>query len=142
MRAMDRRTLLSALALGAAVAPVAVPMTAHAADKGDEKKKGGGLTFIQIKTLAATIVRRQGGRGVVTVETGLDIPDAALRERAELSMPRIRSAYNGLLQQYVGGLPPGNPVNADYLAQALQRQTDTVLGKRGARLLIGSILMN
>lgn len=135
---MDRRQLLAVLATGAAAAPA----VAFSADKGDEKKKGGGFTFIQIKTLAATITRRQGGRGVVTVETGLDIPDNALRERAELSMPRIRAAYNALLLQYVGGLPPGTPVNADYLAQALQRQTDTVLGKRGARLLIGSILMN
>jgi flagellar basal body-associated protein FliL len=135
---MDRRQLLAVFALGAAAAPAA----AQASAKKDEKKKGGGLSFIQIQTLAATINRRQGGRGVVTVETGLDISDAALRERAELSMPRLRSAFNGLLQQYVAGLSPGAPVNADYLAQALQRQTDTTLGKRGARLLIGSILMN
>ena len=135
---MDRRQLLALIATGAAAAPAA----ALASSKEGEKKKGGGITFIQIQTLAATITRRSGVRGVVTVETGVDVPDAALRERAEKSIPRLRSAYNGLLQQYVAGLSPGSPVNADYLAQALQRQTDTVLGKRGARLLIGSILMN
>lgn len=135
---MDRRQLLAGLAIGAAAAPAA----AHASAKKDEKKKGGGLTFIQIQTLTATIIRRGGARGVVTVETGVDVPDAALRDRAEKSMPRLRSAFNGLLQQYVSGLSPGAPVNADYLSMQLQRQTDTVLGKRGAKLLLGSILMN
>ena len=135
---MDRRQLLAGLALGTTAAPAA----AHASAKKDEKKKGGGLSFIQIQTLTATIIRRGGGRGVVTVETGVDIADEALFERAEKSMPRLRSAFNGLLQQYVSGLSPGAPVNADYLSTALQRQTDTVLGKRGAKLLLGSILMN
>ena len=136
---MLRRSLLAALVL----APLA-PATAHAAGGGkkDEKKKGGGLTFSQIPTLTATIIRRAGGRGVVTVESGVDVPDANLRDRAEKSLPRLRSAYNGFLQAYVAGLSPGSPINADYLARELQRQTDTVLGKRGARLLLGSILMN
>jgi flagellar basal body-associated protein FliL len=137
---MDRRQLIALIAVGAAAAPASALAAAGA--KKDEKKKGGGLSFIQIPTLTATILRRGGGRGVVTVESGVDIADAALRDRAEKSMPRLRSAFNGLLQQYVSGLSPGSPVNADYLAQALQRQTDTVLGKRGAKLLLGSILMN
>jgi len=133
---MNRRLILAALLL--------TPVTAYAngGEKKEEKKKGGGLSFIQIPSLTATIIRRSGGRGVVTVESGVDVPDNNLRERAEKSLPRLRSAYVGFLQSYVAGLSPGTPVNADYLSRELQRQTDTVLGKRGAKLLLGSILMN
>ena len=132
---MNRRLILAALLLA--------PFSAHAApEKKEEKKKGGGLSFIQIPSLTATIIRRRGGRGVVTVETGVDIPDTQRFDRAEKSLPRLRSAFNGFLQAYVAGLSPGAPINADYLARELQRQTDTVLGKRGAKLLLGSILMN
>ena len=133
---MLRRHLLLALVLAA------TPNLAIASEKKDEKKKGGGISFIQIRTLTAVITRPTGGRGVITVESGIDVADAKLRERAELSEPRLRAAYIDFLQSYVSGLPIGAPVNADYLARELQRQTDAVLGRPGAKLLIGSILMN
>jgi hypothetical protein len=137
---MLRRDLLALIAVTAA-APSAA-RASSGGEKKEEKKKGGGITFIQIPTLTATILRGTGRRGVVTVESGVDIPDAQLRARAEQSLPRLRSAFIGFLQQYVAGLSPGAPVNADYLSRELQRQTDAVLGKRGAKLLLGSILMN
>lgn len=135
---MNRRHLLAA----ALLAPTLAPGVANAANPKEEKKKGGGLSFIQIQTLIATIERPGGKRGVITVETGVDVADAKLRERAEKSQPRLRAAFNGLLTSYVAGLPRGAPVNADYLARELQRQTDIVLGRPGAKLLLGSILMN
>jgi len=47
-----------------------------------------------------------------------------------------------VLRIYAAGLPPGAPPNADYLGSSLQRQTDSTLGRPGARLLLGSILVN
>jgi hypothetical protein len=135
---MNRRHLLAA----AILAPTLAPIAARASSPKEEKKKGGGLSFIQIQTLIATIERPGGKRGVITVETGIDVADAKLRERAEQSQPRLRAAFNGFLSSYVAGLPRGAPVNADYLSRALQRQTDIVLGRPGAKLLLGSILMN
>jgi hypothetical protein len=79
---------------------------------------------------------------VLTVEVGLDVPDGALRSRAEASMPRIRAAYVQTVMTYAAGLPPGAPPNADFLARALQRATDQTLGRPGARLLLGAILVN
>jgi hypothetical protein len=43
---------------------------------------------------------------------------------------------------YAGSLGPGSAPNADYLSRELQRQTDLVLGRPGARLLLGTILVN
>ena len=133
---MNRRRLLIALSLSsAALAP-------GLARAGDEKKKGGGLDYIQIPTLTATIVRRDGRRGVLTVETGVDVPDRKLRELAEASTPRLRAAYAQVVMTYGGQLGAGSVPNAEYLSRELQRQTDIVLGKPGARLLLGTILVN
>lgn len=118
------------------------PASAALAEDPDEKKRGGGLSFMQLPTLTATCMRRNHTRGVITVEVGLDIKDSRLRELAELSQPRLRASFNTFLSSYVAGLPPGSPVDADYLSGQFQRRTDQVLGKPGAKLLIGSILMN
>ena len=86
--------------------------------------------------------RPDGRRGVLTVEAGIDVPDERLRDRASISQPRLRAAYVQFLEIYAGGLPPGAPPNADYVAQQLQLQTNKVLGQPGAKLLIGTILIN
>src|SRR3954469_7023424 len=130
---MLRRNFLTALAL--------LPSAALAAEP-EEKKKGGGQDYIQIPTLTATLTRPDGRRGALTVETGVDVPDRNLRNRAEASTPRLRAAYAQVVMSYAAGLGPGSPPNADYLSRELQRQTDLVLGRPGARLLLGTILVN
>lgn len=132
---MLRRSILAAFICLPAVGALA------AAPK-EEKKKGGGESYIQIQPMSAIAIRRDGRRGVLTVESGIDIANADLRERAELSLPRLRSSYVQVLQTYAAGLSPGSPPNADYLSRELQRQTDLVLGKPGAKLLLGSIVVN
>lgn len=136
--AMHRRSLIAAFLAGPALAAAG----SARAGAPTEKKKGGGLTFIQIPALTATIMRTPGRRGVLTVETGLDVADNNLRERAEASQPRLRAAYLQSLQTYAGGLTVGTAPNADYLARELQRQTDRVLGRAGAKLLLGTILIS
>ncbi len=131
-----RRRLILAFAATAAFAA-----RASRADE-PKKKKGGGADFITFPTLTATILRGSGRRGVLTVEAGLDVPDAALRDRAEASQPRLLDAYDRFLQSYAANAGSGAPPNPDLIAQALQRATDQVLGAPGARLLLGTILVN
>jgi hypothetical protein len=131
---MDRRlALAAALALLPAVA---------SASGGGEKKKGGGLSFVAIRAVAATIMRRDGSRGVITVECGVDVHDEKLRALAEMSQPRLRAAYAGFVQNYAASLPASGVPNADYMAVEMQRITDATLGKKGAKLLLGTILIN
>jgi hypothetical protein len=133
---MDRRRLVILAALAAAA-----PGLAHAAG-GEAKKRAGGASYLPLQTLLGTTLRPTGRRGVLSVECGLDVPDAALRARAEASIPRLRAAYVDTVQSYARGLPEGAPPNADFLAKNLQRQTDVILGRPGARLLLGAILVN
>lgn len=134
---MHRRAILSAIALALAAAPG----LAQANEK-PEKKKGGGESYIQIPALVASTSFAHGRRSVLTVETGVDIPDAKLRAHCELSLPRLRSAYMQVVQTYAAGLGPASVPNADFLAANLQRETDRILGRPGARLLLGSMMIN
>ncbi|MDR3510284.1 MAG: hypothetical protein P4L73_01500 [Caulobacteraceae bacterium] len=137
---MLARRKLCALILALPV--TAGPAAGFAEAASEPKKKGGGISYIQFQTLTATIFRATGQRGVLTVEAGIDVPDPALRARASLSVPRLRAAYIQVLESYAGGLPPGAPPDADYISRALQAQTDRVLGRPGAGLLLGSMLIN
>ncbi len=130
---MDRRLALAAVAL--ALLPAA-------ASANEEKKKGGGATFLQIKAIVATIIHRDGSRGVITVECGVDVPDERLRTLASESQPRLRAAYAGFVQSYASGLPAAGLPDADYISRQMQQITDTTLGRKGAKLLLGTILVN
>lgn len=129
---MNRR-----LAIAAALALLPAVAAAN-----EEKKKGGGATFLQIKAIVATIIHRDGTRGVITVECGVDVADEHLRTLAAASQPRLRAAYAGWVQSYASGLPAAGVPDADYISRELQRITDTTLGKKGAKLLLGTILVN
>lgn len=133
-----RRTLV---ALAAALPALLASGAANAAPKAD-KKKGGGASFLQLSTLTASVAGPRGRHAILTVENGLDITDAKLRAHAELSQPRLRAAFTSSLQLYASGLAPQALPDADYISRILQRDADRVLGKSGAKLLLGTILVN
>jgi hypothetical protein len=135
---MRRRDLTALLVAAAGASLAARPGRVRA----EEKKKTGGVDYIPIATLTGATNKPGGRRGVMTVDCGLSIPDQKLRERAVMSLPRLRAAYVQVVLIYAGGLPPGAPPNADFIVTALQRQTDLVLGRPGARLLVGAIVAN
>jgi hypothetical protein len=131
---MRRRDLLPLIALAAAL-----PLAA----RGDEKKKkSGGPNYLQLDTLTGTTSKAGGRRGVLTVDCGLEIEDGKLRDYADKSLPRLRAAYVQVVEVYAAGLPSGSEPNADYIARELQRQTDLILKRPGARLLLGAGVAN
>ena len=123
------------------LAAAALAAASPAAASGGAKKVGG-ESYLQLPPAAVMVVRPDGRRGVLVVETGLDVKDPALHARADALVPRLRDAYVATLQAQANGLAPGSPPHADRVATALQRETDRILGKRGARLLLGSIILN
>jgi len=134
---MRRRLFLALVAL------TAVPGAwAHASEGKDKKKKAGGDSYIPIQTITAYTIRPNGRRGVLTVECGLDVPDAKLRDRVELVLPRIRAAFVQSVQVYAGGLPDRAPPNPQFLTRTLQHATDQTLGRPGARVLLGAVIVN
>lgn len=129
---MKRRALL--------VAPLALAATpALAAGGGGGGAATGG--YVRYPTITATTIRPDGRRGVMSVETGIDAPDAALKLRVEQSQPRMRAVFNILVQREANSLLPGGVPNVERLAAQLQAATNIVLGRRGAHLLLGTVMI-
>ena len=138
---MRRRDLLSLILVSSAL-----PLAASAGEKketgGKAKKKSGGENYLPIEAVTGTTNKGGGRRGVLSVDCGLEINDPKLREYADASMPRLRAAYVQTIQTYAAGLAPGAEPNIDFIVLALQRQTDQVLKRPGAKFLIGTVVVN
>ena len=135
---MKRRQVLGLIALAAAPALAFAP---GARAGGEAKKHTGGESYVSFNTLTGTMNRAGGRRGVLTVDCGLDVPDPKLRAFAEQSLPRLRAAFVQVVLTYAAGMAGSAPPNPDVIGQALQRQADMVLGRPGAKLLLGAILV-
>ena len=112
---------------------------------GPAKTSGGGgggaaNAYLPLPTITATVTRPGGRRGVFSVETGVDVADAALRLRAEQSAPRLSAAYAEVCQRTAQAMLPGAPPDILALSRDLQAATDRVLGRAGARLLLGTVM--
>lgn len=98
-------------------------------------------TYLPMPTLSAGVLQRNSNQGTMVVDMGLDIPDAALRQRARLNAPRIRDALRTALATYssvyyrVHTAP--NPAE---LTRQMQLSVDRVLGAQGARVLLANII--
>jgi len=128
---MDRRALLGLAAAASAAAPA----------RASSDKAAPQPSYLRLPTVTANVRRHGGGRGTMTVETGLDTPDAALRARVAQSQPRLRAAYAAVVQQAANALLPGAPPDVERLVAQLQAATDRTVGRPGARLLIGTVMV-
>ena len=99
------------------------------------------VSYLRLPTITANVMRSGGRRGVMTVETGLHTPDAALRTRAAQSAPRLRAAYTTVVQQSANVMLPGTVPDLERLIAQLQAATNRTLGRAGSRLLIGTVMV-
>jgi flagellar basal body-associated protein FliL len=125
---------------GLAVSAIFAAPASAGEDK--SKKKGGGLSYIQLEPLTAALSFVQGRRKIMSIECGIDVPDAGLRDRAQKSVLILRDAYLRWLSVYAASLPPETPPNPDAIEAEMQRKTDAVLGRPGARFVLGTIMVN
>ena len=98
-------------------------------------------TYLPMPTFSAGVLQRNDNQGTMVVDMGLDIPDEALRRRAQLNAPRVRDALRTALANYssvyyrVQTAP--NPIE---LTRQMQIAVDRVLGAQGARVLLANII--
>ncbi len=117
-------------------------LVAPAAFASEPKKKGGGEGYTQFKTI--NVFTESGWRrhGTLSVDMGLYSEDEKLVEQIKIYQPRLQDAYVSRLQAYASTLTSTTLVNTDYIAMQLQSATDTILGRKGAKVLLGTILLN
>ncbi len=130
---MIRRQFLTLIAAG---------LVAPAASASEPKKKGGGEGYTQFKTINVFTEASRRRHGTLSVDMGLYSEDAKLVEQIKLYQPRLQDAYVARLQAYAGSLSSNALVDTDFIAMQLQSATDTVLGRKGAKVLLGTILLN
>lgn len=128
---MDRRSLLGLRQPAASKTPVV-------------KTGGGGggapqAAYVRYPVMTASVRRPDGRRGVLSVETGVDAPPE-LAQRAQQSQPRIRAGFNVVIQRVAAEALPGRPPDVQRLSRELQAALDAALGRRGARVLLGTVM--
>ena len=98
-------------------------------------------TYMPMPAFQAGVLQRNINQGTIVVDMGLDIPDAALRRRAQLNAPRLRDALRTALANYssvyyrVRTAP--SPTE---LTRQMQAAVDRVLGAPRARVLLANII--
>jgi hypothetical protein len=136
---MRRRLVLAAVLSFATLSALA---PARAEEAGARSKRTGAATFVPMPTLTANTQRADGRRGVFSVESGVDVPDPALRERVTGLAPALIDAYATTVRVFAGALRPGQVPDLDALEARLQADTDRIVGRRGTRVLLGTCLVD
>lgn len=144
---MNRRSLFLhtfrlASALGLTISVAASLAPAAPAMASEAKKKGGGEGYTQFPTITVFTDAGRLRHGVMTVDMGLYSDNPKLVAQIKLYVPRLQDAYVTLLQGYAGNLNRSSLVDTGYVSAQLQAATDRVLGVKGAKVLLGSILIN
>lgn len=122
--------------------PILVTATNSIAGPKAEKGEGGGAGGqLRMALVTATVLRRNGRRGIMSVESTLDIEDGALLERAKLSQPRLNAGFNEAIQIEANRLTAHAAPDLDAITRTLQRTTDRVLGRSGAKVLLGTVMI-
>jgi len=135
-RPLSRRACFAALAAACMLTPL--PVLAS----GAVKKKGGGSSYTQLPMITVFTRSQANKHGTLTIEMGLDTRDETLRQQIAVSVPRLRDAFIRRLQPYALSLGRTTLIDLDYMTQELQTATDEVLKKKGARVLLSTVLLN
>lgn len=114
---------------------------ASAGPKAESKEGGGAGGQLRMALVTATVLRRNGRRGIMSVESTLDIADGALLERAKLSQPRLNAGFNEAIQIEANRLIANAAPDLDAITRTLQRTTDRILGRAGAKVLLGTVMV-
>jgi flagellar basal body-associated protein FliL len=110
------------------------------AQKAPEHKTTQSKSYIMVDPIYTTIVADNRAAGMLMVGAGLDVPNDALREEVNRSLPVLRDAYIRNLMTFTA-----NVVRTDaqpdvgVIADRLQAVTDRALKKKGARILLAQI---
>jgi hypothetical protein len=140
---MNRRafclSISGTFALGIVTSGALVAPCAHAAE---EKKKGGGKGYTQFPMITVFTQAHATHHGTMSVDMGLYTDDAKLQDQIKTYMPRLQDAYLSRLQGYANAMSANSLADSDFVSLQLQQATDKVLGHTGAKVLLGSILLN
>jgi flagellar basal body-associated protein FliL len=108
--------------------------------KASEHKLTQSKSYLPFEPIYTTIVDDNRAQGMLMIGAGLDVPDEALREVADRSMPILRDAYLRNLMVFAAtSVRTDEQPDAAMIAARLQAVTDRALGKKGAKILLAQV---
>lgn len=116
--------------------------SSHALAAGAPKKKTGGEAYTPLPMIILSTRPIGARRGNLSVEAGLYCEDLKMADKLKAYMPRLTDAYMSSLQAYAMTLTKQSIVDMEYVLTLMQKSTDTVLGKKGVKVLLGSVVVN
>jgi hypothetical protein len=140
---MVRRPVIALCAVAAALAAPAGAQTAgpEQAPASRQERLTSAVSFVPQPTLSASVLLRYSARGTIVLDMGLDIPDPALRRRAQVNGPRVRDALRTALATYATTYYRDRTApDPATLKRLLQQATDRTLGQTGAQVLLVNII--
>ena len=143
---MRIRFALLALAAAFAAAPSFAnkppPVETKAAGNPEAKRITGSESYVATFGLRASIARDFRIKGVLAVDAGLDVPDAAARKRVEALKPRVVSSMREAVLSYVSlSYVVGNSPDTEILRIRMQKAVDGVLGPGKAQVMLASVIV-
>jgi flagellar basal body-associated protein FliL len=144
---MTSRRTVALFALGLALAPTALagdPKKEAKPKKGPDaqRKISGAETYVPLFGIATAVSQNLRPVGAITADVGLDVPDAALRRRAQQMEPRLRDGLRTALSDYASTFyRPGGVPDLDQIGRIMQAAVDRVLGGPGAKLLLANVMV-
>lgn len=135
----ETRRLFLTLTLSTSLFALGMINHAHASGH-EEKKKGGGESYIQFTSLNVFTNIGRNRHGILTLDMGLDVPQEKLRAKVATYIPRLRDAYSRVLQSYALSLGADGLIDVNHVANILQIATDQTLKFKGAKVLLGGIM--
>ena len=138
-----RKTLILAILLAAGLAAPAVAAEGKAeARKPPVHKITQSDSYMMIDPIYTSIFDGDRPVGMLMVGIGLDVPNSELREKADRDMPALRDAYVRSLMSFAAiSVRAWRQPDVGEIADRLQRVTDRMLGRKGARLLLAQVAM-
>lgn len=117
-----------------------------AAPRNDAGKGATRLTsaasYVPLPTITAATPAGRSIAGMITVDFGLDIPDARLRTRTIAMRPRVMDALRATVADYaLTRIRPGAPPDPDQLSLLAQTGMDRAIGGPGVKVLITNIMI-
>jgi flagellar basal body-associated protein FliL len=136
--------LIPALILLAAALAVGLPALGQEdgpkKQKAPEHKTTQSESYISLDPIYTTIVSDNRPAGMLMVTAGLDVPDAALRDEVNRSLPVLRDAYVRNLMTFTANIVrTDEQPDVSLIADRLQAVTERALKKKGARILLAQV---
>jgi hypothetical protein len=137
-KALIAATLLALLS----AAPTRADDGSGGGQKAPEHKMTQADSYTMIEPFYTTIIDDDKPVGLLMIGVGIDVPDPKLRGEADHAMPVLRDAFiRNMMAFSVTSVKPDEQPDVTEIAARLQRVTDRVLGRKGARLLLAQVAM-